>query len=515
MRTRTENVSKNLTNSIIFQVTNIVIKFVLRTIFIYTLGKEYLGVNGVFNNILSVLSLSELGLSTVIVFDMYKPIAEDNKKLVVQYFDFFRFIYSIIGLFIIMIGISLLPFLDKLVKDVPNVKHIRVYYLLQLGTTAASYFFAQYRSFIDAHQLNAINTANNWLFAIIRTVLQSIVLIVWKNYMLYLLVELIVVIVSNYVLSIKCKQRFPYISNKVERLPATNKRTILRNAMSTFSIKVGITVVNATDNLLISTLISTIVVGIYSNYGLITTIITASTMLISSSIQASVGNLCVEGDARKSYNVYKRIRFLYCSIYSFVCVCLFTLINMFIEIWAGHEYLLSEQVVLIIVINLYLTGVHQPIEVYMYADGLFRYFKIKPWVEILINLGISILLGKCLGISGIFLGTLISHVTTTLWYDSKVVYNHTFKLTLKVFWADYLRYFIPTVLIGIVACWLVGVIHLGGTDIVGLLLKTVIVALIFLSLWVLYYRNSEELCYYIGLFKALTTKHTESKDARP
>lgn len=296
MKSRTENVTRNLKSSILFQCTNIIIKFLLRTVFIYTLGKEYLGINGVFTNILTVLSLSELGLGTAIIYDMYQPIAENNTEKEIHLFRFYRYIYAIVGSIILLLGLLLVPFLKYIIKDVPNVSHLYLIYCLQLVSTSASYFFAQYRSLLDAHQLNSINTKNNWIFAVVKTLLQITALLVWKNYILFLLLDLVIVIVSNYAISIKCRKLFPYINSTPKARTQVEYRHILKNAMSTFSIKVGITVVNATDNLLISAFISTLLVGVYSNYSMITSVITASTMLISSALQASVGNLCVSKD---------------------------------------------------------------------------------------------------------------------------------------------------------------------------------------------------------------------------
>ena len=120
MKSRTENVTRNLKSSILFQCTNIIIKFLLRTVFIYALGKEYLGVNGVFTNILTVLSLSELGLGTAIIYDMYQPIAENNIEKEIQLFRFYRYIYAIVGSIILLLGLLLVPFLKYIIKDSSN-----------------------------------------------------------------------------------------------------------------------------------------------------------------------------------------------------------------------------------------------------------------------------------------------------------------------------------------------------------------------------------------------------------
>lgn len=502
MKSRTENVTRNLKSSILLQITNVIIKFLLRTVFIYTLGKEYLGVNGVFTNILTVLSLSELGLGTAIVYDMYQPIAENDTEKEVQLFRFYRYIYAIIGSVILLLGLVLVPFLKYIIKDVPNVSHLYLIYCLQLVSTSASYFFAQYRSLLDAHQLNSINTQNNWLFAVIKTALQIIILVVWKNYIFYLLADLIVAVLSNYIISIKCRKMFPYIVSTAKAQVPVESKHILKNAMSMFSIKVGITVVNATDNLLISTFISTILVGMYSNYSMITSVITASTMMISSSLQASVGNLCVSKNYEKTSEIFERIRFLYVSIYAVICSCMLPLINSFVKLWAGAEYVLDIRIVFVIVLNLYLTGVHQPIEVFMYADGLFRYFKIKPWIEAAINLVVSILLAKPLGIVGIFIGTTVSHITTTLWYDARIVYKNSLHEKFPKYWVGYFKYAVPTFLMSIALTVAAEKIELFANPYLSFVTKAIIVFVISVGGWILLFGRTEQFKYYFGVLKS-------------
>lgn len=509
MKSRTENVARNLKSSGIYQITNIIIKFLLRTVFIHTLGKEYLGVNGVFTNVLTVLSLSELGLGTAIIYDMYEPIAEKDTAKEIQLFKFYRYVYAFIGGIILALGLSLVPFLKHIVKDVPNVSNIYLIYCLQLVTTSASYFFAQYRSLLDAHQLNSINTRNSWIFTIIKTLIQIVILVALKNYGLFLLTDLVIAILSNYAIALKCRKMFPYITSHENNIALVDKRHIFKNAMSMFSIKVGVTVVNATDNLLISAFISTILVGMYSNYSMITSVVTASTMMISSSLQASVGNLCVARDYKKTEDVFERIRFLYVSVYAVVCVCMLSLINPFIELWAGTEYVLDNRIVFVIVLNLYLTGVHQPIEVFMYADGLFRYFRIKPWIEAAINLLTSVALVRPYGIIGVFIGTTISHITTTLWYDAWVVYKYSLHKSIKTYWTRYFKYAVPTFVMSVVIA-----VGTNGMDTFSNLYLAFVAKLLFvfgLAVlgWIALFRRTPQFKYYFNPILAKIKKTRE------
>ena len=215
MGARTNNAIKNLNIAVAFQFINIFLKFLMRTVFVYCLGKEYLGVSGVFSNILTVLSLAELGIGTAIVYDMYKPISEKNTYYVTQLVSFYKKVYYFIGLIIFFAGLCIVPFLDKLIKDVPDVQNLRVIYCLFLVQTCSSYFFAQYTSMLSANQCNYVMTKIQILSSFIKTSLEIFVLFIFRNYIVYLLIEIAVGILTNYIIYKRTCRMFPYIKEKV------------------------------------------------------------------------------------------------------------------------------------------------------------------------------------------------------------------------------------------------------------------------------------------------------------
>lgn len=439
MVSRTEHTIKNIFFAVIVQIINIIIKFVVRTIFIKTLGQEYLGIGGVFSNILTVLSLAELGIGTVIVYDMYKPISENNENKVTQLFNYYKKVYAYIGIFIAVFGSLLLPFLGKIITDVPNVQHIKFIYILHLADSVSSYFYAHCRSLFNAYQLNRVNSKNNLLISILKTILEIIALIATKSYIVYMVVQIVVTIFGGYLISLKAKKMFPFIKNSVSELDNESKRGIFKNAAHMLNIRVGSTLINATDNLIISAFISTILVGIYSNYSMIVQIILSTTFLIESSLTASVGNLCATSSSEKKCEVFMKLQYLYSCIFGIVMIGLYGLFNAFINLWIGEEYLLSPFTVFIITLNCYLSGIHQPVEAYINSDGLFKYFKIKPFVEVGINFLVSIIGAKLCGINGVLIGTTLSHVMTTLWFDPLVLYKYSFMKKANEYFIKYFK----------------------------------------------------------------------------
>ena len=168
---RTKNSFKNFQFGAITQVINTIFSFISRTIFIKVLGEEYLGVNGLFTNILTVLSFAELGIGNAIIFSMYKPIAENNKDKINALMKLYKKAYNIIGIVVLLIGICVVPFLDFIIKDPPNIhENIEMVYLLYLLNTSLSYFFTYKKSIISAQQKEYIINTYKIIFIIIKNV---------------------------------------------------------------------------------------------------------------------------------------------------------------------------------------------------------------------------------------------------------------------------------------------------------------------------------------------------------
>ncbi len=227
-KTRTENVAKNVILSSLFQIIAYVIGFVSRTIFIKILGEEYLGLNGVFTNVLTLLSFAELGIGSAIVYSMYKPLATNNSDKLKELIAFYKKIYLLVGMIIIIGGIILIPFLDFFIKSTPNInENIIIIYLIFVINSAISYFFSYRTSIISADQKNYLIIIYNKVFHIIRVIVQIIIILVWHNYYLYLLTETICTLLANYLLTRKSKKMYPeLIDLKNHELPKEEKKEI-------------------------------------------------------------------------------------------------------------------------------------------------------------------------------------------------------------------------------------------------------------------------------------------------
>lgn len=501
MESRTVNAQRNIISAILFQGLNIILKFGLRTVFIYTLGEKYLGINDVFYNILSLLSLSELGIGTAIIYDMYKPISQGDYARVKSLFAFYKTIYKCIGLFIFMVGCCLIPFLDSLVTEVPNVEHIYLIYILCVINSAGSYFFAEYTSLINAYQKNYLINKVQIIFSIVKTVVESLLLLLFHTYLLYLTVEIVLILSQNICIRTKARQLFPYIKTKGEALSSDDRKKIYQNAFSNFSIKISGTVINSTPNLLISALISTALVGIYSNYAMIIQIIWTSAVLIMNAVMPGVGNVCASDSAEKKRQIFMRLNFLFTSVYALVFVVYLNAIEPFVRVWIGNKYVLSAAVELMIILNCVIVGFRQVSEIFVSTDGLFRYFRVVPILTMVINLTLSVLLARWLGLFGILAGTVVGQLVTNAWFYPYIVCKYSLQMPFRFYLLDYGKSTLLIVLSVIASyLWIKPLTQRIQSDVLILFVSALGALLTFTLIWVLFYAKNQEFHFYQDFF---------------
>lgn len=437
---RTQKSLKNITAAAIGQSFGLIISFVARIFFVQILGKEYLGLNGLFSNILTILSLAELGVGEAITFSLYKPLAKHDTDKCRALMQLYKKVYTIIGVVIFVLGLAVSPFLNYLIKDVPDIPNIQLIFILFVLNTSISYFFSYKRNLIIADQNRYIATIYRYGFFFVLNVAQIICLATTKNYILFLSLQIITTLLENIAISLKANQLYPYLKNKEsESLDKRDKNEIIKNTKAMLMHKVGGIIVSSTDNLLLSKFVNLASVGLYSNYYLITNAINLVFNQVFSSITASVGNLCVGKDYEKQYKTYKKVDFLNYWITSFATICLICLFSPLITIWLGNEYTFNFLTTLIIVINFYVYGMRKTNLTFREASGLFYKDRWKAVIEAEINLVASIILAIHFGVFGVFLGTFISSITTCVWVEPYILYKYQFKKKLRSYFGTYIK----------------------------------------------------------------------------
>ncbi len=448
---RLQNTLRNSSVSMFCQLATSVLSFINRTFFIYFLNVTYLGVSGLFSNILSMLSLAELGIGTAIIYKLYKPLAEKDTKQIQALMNFYKNAYQVIGCIIFIVGMSLIPFLDTIVGKHEDIPYFTFLYVLYLINSASSYFFTYKRSILSADQKEYINSLNRLVFIIIQNIVQFWVLLITRQFIAYLIVTIICTIASNLRISYICNKMYPYLRNNKEHMDRAEKKDLYKYVFAQTCHQIGGVVVNGTDNVLITTLVDNglLNVGIYSNYNMILGVLKSFINSIFNSAVASVGNLNVSGDSRKSKEIFNQMFFLNYLFYGFTTVCFFNLAQFFVKLWIGEKFLLAEMVLLVVVVNYYLSGMRQSCIIYNTTLGLFWNDRYKPLFEAAINLVASIFLIKKFGMIGVFLGTVVSNLSTNVWVEPYLLYKYGFKQKLRDY---FLRYGVYTFVVIVAGC---------------------------------------------------------------
>lgn len=491
-RSRTENSIINSAMSIVTQVLTVVLNFAVKTVFIKMLNDEYLGVNGLFTNIITMLSLADLGIGIAIPYSLYKPLAKKDEHKINVLMNFYKKVYTIIGIAVLLIGLSLTPFLGLIIKDIPkNVPHLSLIYILFVIHSASSYFFVYKKFLIDSDQKGYITSRIIFTFSTLLSIIQIILLITTKNYILFLLSSIILVIIQNIYISSKANKLYPFIKNKTdEKLEKEDMEGIKKNVSSLFIYKVGTVIMNGTDNIIISKFIGLIIVGFYSNYVLIINSITTVLNQIFNAITSSIGNLVVTTNKKRSKEVYDNLNFANFWLYALFGVCIIVLINPFINIWIGKKYVMGFSIVFLLVLNFYVLGMQSVTNSFRNAYGLFWIAKYRPIIMVIINIVISVVLVQFIGIEGVLIGTLVSRLVTTAWLDPYIVHKYGFEISPKSYYIDYLKYLVIFIAISIILNYFVSMVAINNIFIL-ILIAILVVISVNVILVLLFFKTSE------------------------
>lgn len=441
---RSTNVIINAISGVGGQLFTSILAFVCRTYFIKLLSTAYLGVNGLFANILSLLSLAELGIGPAIIFSMYKPIKDNDEEHVARLMNFYKKAYSIIAVVVAVIGLALVPALPYLIKDTSGIENLGLIFILILSNTVTSYLLAYKGSMLMADQKAYVTVIFRNVFAVVQNVAQILVLIWTGNFILYLIVQIVTTLLTNIIQAIYVNKKYPFlVKYRKSKIDKQEQKGIMRNVKGMMMHKIGGFVLNGTDNLIISKFVGIIAVGIYSNYSMIITLIKGYLKQITSAFSASVGNLIAKEDSEHCYSVYNTVMYGFYWICGLCSVCFYVLFTPFILLWLGDEFLLSKNVLLVIIMNFYVYAVHSGNDSFINASGLFWETKFKPIVESIINLVVSIILVKYLGLVGVFIGSVFAYFCTG-WIEPKMLYSNMFKKSFIKYVVKYLAFFVFT-----------------------------------------------------------------------
>ncbi len=505
---RTSNVIKNSGASILNRLVQMMIQFVIRTVFIHVLGNEYTGISSLFTDILQVLSLMELGLDASMTYSLYKPLSRNDTAKVASLLNFYRSAFNLIGVGVLVSGVICTPFLKYIIKGVPNItEDIRGIFLMYVATTAFSYFMIYRTILLNADQQSRIAMNVRTITMVIETGIEVVLLFIFRKFYAYLIIRFFSVIIRNLIITYITTKKYPnYFKGTCEPLPEDEKRILLRDLACLTVYNTSGVVINSTDSIFISAFTGTVEVAIITNFTLITNSVRSAVNQVVNAAKPSIGNLAATRSEQQQKVVFDRMNFIAFAVSCICCTCFMTLLNPFVgDIWFNESYKIPQGIIFIIVINFYIAVMVFPMESFRSANGLFVQGWIRPAVMAVMNIVLDFYMGKRWGIGGIFLATTISRVLTQVWYDPYLVYKHVFKEAVGSYYLDYVKYFVITMSSCLLSFFVCQRLIIPNRFLNIIIRGLISVAIPSLFIWVIF-RNTTEFEYIEDMMKKVRKK---------
>lgn len=445
---KAENAARNMIFGTLQKSINIILPFVTRTVMIYTLGANYLGLNSLFSSILQVLNLAELGVGSAMIFSMYKPIAEDDTDTICALMKLYKIYYRIIGTIILILGLLIIPALPFLIKkNLPGDVNIYILYLMNLASTVLSYWLFAYKNcLLYAHQRNDIIDLTSTLVIITQQLIQIVVLFCFNNYYYYLTIVLVAQVAKNITNAYIAKRMYPNYIPKGALKKSKIKR-INQKVKDLFTSKIGNVVISSVDSIVISSFMGLTALAMYQNYYYIMSSISSFVFVIFVACTAGIGNGLITDSTKKNYREFNDLSFIIAWISCF-CVCSFySLFQPFMKIWVGENMMYGIEVVVLFCIYFYLYILSGIFSTYKDAAGIWHEDRFRPIIASFLNLLINITFVKRFGIYAILLSTIISYIVINIPWLIYNIFHVLFKKNPKQYIGRMLIYITITFVI--------------------------------------------------------------------
>lgn len=490
-QSRVKNTYRNSIVGISSQMISAILSFVSRTIFINTLGVDYLGIGGLFSNVLIMLSLTDLGIYTVMVYSLYKPLAEQDKHTVSVYVHYFQHLYNIIAVCVLGIGLFLIPFLPMLVNgsEIENGALIK-YYLILLLNSVVSYFAISRATLFRADQKVYIVRLVTTISNVLLHVIQIIVLILFHDYTVYLICQVCFTLGNNVFLSYLAIKKYPYIKKEKDKdLENDVNKQIIKNLKASFLYKVGSQVLNSTDNILISVIVGTTMVGYFNNYVTIYALVNTFIMILIEAVLASIGNYNATESTENKYKLFKSLTMTMYLIATFCVSCYIAGMEDFIRIWLGSKYIIGGGFIFALALNRFVFCLIHPLWMMRESSGVFVETKYIMLFAAIVNVILSVVLGKIIGIAGIIAATAISYLFTVYWYEPIQLQKRIFHNDLSEYWTYIMKLLLASA-IPILVSYILYTYH--NKSLIVLFGKFAIIGIMTLVTYYVMFHKSEE-----------------------
>ncbi len=456
-----KNTKRNILANFLGNGMKMLFPFLNRTLFLWLLGPEYLGLNGLFTSVLGVLMLAELGFGTAVVCSMYKPVADDDRELLCAYLGFYRKVYRCVGLAIFFVGLGLLPFIGKLVHgNVPADVDLHVLYLIHLVNTSASYFLFAYRgAVLGAHHRNDVITNIRTAVQIAQYVVVFLILLVTRNYYHYILATVVFTVLQNVLLVRASRRLFPDIEPRGV-LPEDARRRVMSDVKSIFLHKVGGVIAYSMDNVIVSAFLGLVAVASYGNYYYVVTAVAGVASIFSLSMTGGFGNKIYTETKEQNFALFMRMERLTLLFSAWCAAMMAALYQPFMEMWTNGDPSLMRHMLtaVLMVFYFYMNQTRQMLLSFKSAAGLWRQDRWKPIVSgavnLVANISFVVFLPDAYKLDGVIFSTILAFSIVEIPWETGVVFTNFFtSAEAGKYWRTQARFLLGAVVISAVA-WL-------------------------------------------------------------
>ncbi len=420
----------NIGISIFSKILILVFTLVTRRLIISCVGNEINGINSLYTSIIGFLSVAELGVGTAIAFSMYAPIVNGDSAKVGALYRLYKKLYYIVALVMLVGGFCVMPFLPSLAKGYENADvNLYITFALALFGIVATYLYSAKSSLINAHKNNYITSIIHSVGIVIQSVMQIVVLKVWRSFELYLIATIVGALVQwliTHIVTVKLHRDILNVEKK--SLDDDSKTEVIKKIKAMFMHKIGNALVNTVDSVIISAFVGVIILGKYSNYTIIATSLISIISLVFTPLTSIIGHMFVSESAekmKKSYELFHLVNYLVAFLFF---GGYYAIIDDLIALMFGAELELASVVVKCVTINYFLQFLRKATLMFRDASGAFYNDRWKPLVEGVVNLVLSILFVMVMpddyNVAGVIIATIITSLLICHTVEPYILYKN-------------------------------------------------------------------------------------------
>ncbi len=501
---RTKNATRNIAFGLIQRIYQLIVPFLMRTAMIYWLGVEYLGLDGLFTSILSVLNLAELGVGSAMVYSMYKPVADDDHTKLCALMKLYRLYYRIIGFVVLISGLVVAPFIPRLIsEDLPKGINVYILYFINLFATVLSYWlFAYKNSVFHAYQRVDVVSKIAMLVNTVRYITQFLTLFILRDYYVYLIITLIGQVAINITTALVANRMYPNL-NPSGNVSSEEKSKINRSIRDLFTAKIGSVVVNSVDTLVISAFLGLEILAIYQNYYYIITALLSIVSIFIYSCTSSIGNSVIVDTKDKVFTDFKTYTLLIAWISTFCTSCLICVFQPFMKLWVGENLMFNFWAVICFAIYYFIVQINTLFNNYKDAAGIWHEDRFRPLITAIVNLIMNLIMVHFCGIYGVILSTILSMLVVGIPW---LLYN----LFTTIFEKKHLRKYVFSLVLYFVCVFIVSALSylignmLPFSGLILMLLRVIICGIVSLFVFVVIFNKRKEFKMAIAFIDQIT-----------